>query len=181
MSFEEVDQPGSSIANQPISLTYVRDRENSSRLAVTIGSVTYYHSIPDWQLKPIVEFANSDYTGAVSLFGKGPDRVHYYYIQYHEAFKDTLLGMRLLHADILLIDLEHHWRLPKWNGKVILGHGETMPDEVSARRAKHLIRDAFQGHKFQSWVLTDTETNPRFHVVNGKLRLTATPYFYFWI
>ena len=67
--------------------------------------------IPDWQLIPIVRFADSPYFTCLTLSGslndkritetilKNGGRI----INYHQAFSNTLLGWRLLEMDILLI------------------------------------------------------------------------------
>jgi hypothetical protein len=76
-------------------------------------------------LIPIVNYANSDYNAVVSLFGEKTTE-DTYDIVYHPAFENTLLGIRLLQADIIFFDLGETWQLPKLEGQTILGAGETL-------------------------------------------------------
>jgi hypothetical protein len=123
VSFIAVAQPDHTATGKSIDLAYDPALPDGSRLVVRVDSKALRTSIPDWQLRPIVEFAASEFNAVVSLFGEGPEGENYYYIQYHDAMKDTLMGMRLLHADILFIALDEHWRLPRYGGKVVLGAG----------------------------------------------------------
>lgn len=104
VSFEQVANPDTEIADKAIQLLYDQNASDGTRLVVEIGATTVHPKIADWLLIPIAHFSNSDYTAATSLFGDGPDNKNFYYIQYHPAFQDTLLGLRLFQADILLMN-----------------------------------------------------------------------------
>src|SRR5688572_15197421 len=67
VSFEAIALPDASLVGQPIELSYDPAKPDGSRLVVRIGSQTLRASIPDWQLKPIVAFASSEYSAVVSL------------------------------------------------------------------------------------------------------------------
>ena len=181
VNFEAVAVPSPELANDKISVFYDPTQPDGRRLIAKIGRDEYQPLLPDWQMKPIALFANSDTTGVVSLFGEGPDTENYYYISYHEAFKDTLLGLRLLQSDILFIDLESNWKLPKWNGSTVVGLGESNTEEASALPAKQVLRNVLAGQNWQSWVLTDTETRPTIKIQGKRLIISASPYYYFWI
>jgi hypothetical protein len=180
VAFECVAEASEEIKGKRISFSYDPNRPDGRRLLVVIGDKSYEMSIPDWRLKPITLFADSEYTGVVSLFGEGPDREKYYYIQYHESFQNTLLGLRLLQADIIFIDLKHHWKLPEWNGKVVLGAGETMTNQEKAEQAAQRLSNTLRGKKWRSWVLTDIGTKATIAVKDGKLTISNSPYYYFW-
>jgi hypothetical protein len=180
VAFEGVAEASEEIKGKKVSLSYDANRPDGRRLSVVIGDKSYEMSIPDWRLKPITLFADSEYTGVVSLFGEGPDRDKYYYIQYHESFQNTLLGLRLLQADIIFIDLKHHWKLPEWNGKVVLGAGETMTNQEKAEQAAQRLSNALRGKKWRSWVLTDIGTEATVVIKDGKLAISNSPYYYFW-
>jgi len=180
VNFEEIAMPSPELAGQPISLDYDPARPDGNRLVVTVGGTDLATDLHDWQLIPIAEFAATEDTGVISLFGDGPDPDSYYYIQYHEAFEDTLLGLRLLQADITFIDLLYHWELPAWNGVVVLGAGESAPVETSAIGAAFTLSEILDGQSWQSWVLTDTETDPSFGTRDGRLVVEADPYYLFW-
>jgi hypothetical protein len=179
-SFEAVAKPNQSMVGKSIELAYDPSRPDGSRLIVRTGSTTLRANIPDWQLRPITQFADSEYNAAVSLFGEGADSKKYYYIQYHDALKDTLLGMRMLQADILFIALHEHWRMPRYGGKLLLGTGEQDSREEQSMDAARKLDAALRGQKWRSWVLTDTGTQPTFGAVNGELMIVAKPYYYFW-
>jgi hypothetical protein len=181
VAFEAVAKPGPEMAGKSIALTYDPARPDGLRLVVRVGASTLRANVPDWQLRPIAIFADSEYTATLSLFGEGPEPDRYYYIQYHDALKDTLLGMRILQADILFFSLDEHWRLPKYDGQIFLGRGESNANEdQSVRAAETRIASAFKGKKFQSWVLTDAGTQPTIGTADGTLVISAKPYYYFW-
>ncbi len=180
VSFEAIAEPESSLAGQPNELRYDPSQPDGSRVTVRIGLQTVRAQIADWQLQPTVAFANSEYNAVVSLFGEGSDQTKFYYIQYNDAFKDTLMGMRMLQADILFISLGEHWRLPRYNGQVLLGTGETSPQQAQSQNAAAQLQSALEGRKWRSWVLTDADTRPTFGLSNGMLRISAQPYYYFW-
>ena len=107
-----------------IDLDYEEDNQDGSRAIVTIDGQKFTLPLHDWQLKPIVQYADSPYTAAVSIFGEGPDPDRYRYIDYHPAFEDTHLGARLLQADILLMDPITFSEAPTENGEKIYFAGE---------------------------------------------------------
>lgn len=180
VSFEAVLVPDASLAGHPINLSYHADRPDGARLAVDIGGKVYWADLPDWQMKPIALFSDTEFTGVVSLFGEGEDHNRFYYIQYHEAMKDTLLGMRLLQADILLINLHEHWDLPRYDNRLLLGEGEARPDMQASMDAVSDLYDAMEGKSWQSWVLTDTDTRPSVVLSGDRFSVHAEPYYYFW-
>jgi hypothetical protein len=180
VSFETTAEPDQTLRGKSIEISYNPSHPDGSRLVVRAGTTLLRTNIPDWQLRPIANFADSEYNAIISLFGEGPDRNSYYYIQYHDSLKDTLLGMRLLQADILFMSLGEHWRMPRYAGKVILGPGEQETAEERAIRAARRLDAALRGQKWRSWVLTDAGTHPTFGVVQGELIIRVRPYYYFW-
>ena len=180
VNFEQVAVPDAETAANTIELSYDKKALDGFRLVVKIGSTPLRPQIADWLLIPIAQFAESDFTSATSLFGEGPDTDNFYYIKYHPAFKDSLLGMRLLQADILLMDLQHNSSLPKRNGQVVLGHGEFLPMKIADIDKVNTLAKIVNGEKATSWVLTDIDAPASFSIQNGDFRLSSTPYYYFW-
>ena len=180
INFEEIASPSSGQSYKTISMVYDPSKQDGQRLTVVLNNNRVKVMLPDWQLIPIARFADSEFTGVVSLFGEGPNTERYYYIQYHGAFKNTLLGLRLLQADILFIDLENHWDLPRRGNRRVLGFGESAPDESASALSMLQIIEILSNHTWRSWILTDTETAPRFSESGGQIRITASPYYYFW-
>jgi len=180
VNFEQVAVPDAGAAAKTIELSYDKKALNGLRLIVKIDSTTFRPQIADWLLIPIAQFAESDFTSATSLFGEGPDTDNFYYIQYHPAFQDSLLGLRLLQADILLMNPEQASSLPKRNEQVVLAHGEFLPMKIVDNATVNTLAKLLNRQKSTSWVLTDTGAPASFSIQNGEFRLRSFPYYYFW-
>lgn len=180
VNFEQVAVPDAETAAQTIELSYHKEALDGFRLLVKIGSTTFRPPIADWLLIPIAQFADSDFTSATSLFGEGPERENFYYIRYHPAFKDSLLGLRLLQADILLMNPEHTSSLPKRNGQVVLGYGELLPMKNPDNATLNTLANIMNRQKATSWLLTDIDAPASFSIQDGEFRLRSFPYYYFW-
>jgi hypothetical protein len=174
-------------AGGAVDLTYDATRPDGSRVILTLGSVRESLSLWDWQARPIAEFADSKYTAAVSLFGEGPNREQFFYIDYHPAFFDRLLGLRLLQADIMLIDPLELRQPPRPSGAnpqkaMPTGGGEPSFDEAKSRQAAIAIRQLMQGQSVGSWVLTDVDSDvvPTVEIQAGRVGFRAKPYYFFW-
>jgi hypothetical protein len=178
VAFSGIARPDATLSGKAIALHYDKGTTDGHRLQVLADSSTATADLPDWMLIPIAKFADSEFDACVSLFGPNTSAVAYD-IVYHKSFQNTLLGMRLLQADMILFDLGETWRLPQRGGVVVLGLGESgakQMDETSART----IDAALQGGTFQSWVMTDQDEEVVFAVRDGQLELTGAPYYYFW-
>jgi len=92
-----------------MSVSLTQDR----RLAMKAGDRAFIATVESWELRPLVEVAESDQPSMVSLLGvpksEGErqwelthDRV--FFIEVHPALSDTLLGMQLVLADLALVD-----------------------------------------------------------------------------
>jgi hypothetical protein len=180
VNFEQVAAPDAETSDKTIELSYDKEALDGFRLVVKVGSTPFRPQIADWLLIPIAQFAESDFTSATSLFGDGPDRQNYYYIEYHQAFKDSLLGMRLLQAAILLMNLEQASSLPKRNGQMVLGHGELLPMTIQDNATVNTLAKIMNRQKATSWVLTDIDAPASLGIQDGEFRIRGFPYFYFW-
>lgn len=178
VAFAAVAELGQTLQGKSLQLKYNPSNLDGDRFAVIVGEEVILQSLPDWILLPVARYANSESNACVSLFGaKTTDES--YDIVYHLALADTMLGLRLLQADILLIDLAETWMLPKKNGRTILGLGET-EQNLFPRSAANILAEAMQLESFQSWVLTDVGERVQVELDNGKLYFTGQPYYYFW-
>jgi hypothetical protein len=179
VAFGGMASPGRLLESKSVSLAYDSGKADGSRLSVRIGDSVYTQALPDWLLVPISKYADSDYNACVSLFGERTNDT-FYDIVYHPAFQNTLLGLRLLQADILLFDIANMWRLPASEGKVVLGKGESEPTGL-ARDSANKVMSVLRNVSFQSWVLTDQEATIIFTThEEGRLHITGEPYYYFW-
>ena len=136
-----------------IDLTYNSQESDGKRLLIQIDKKLYHAPIYDWMLIPIARYADSQYNACVSLFGPRATK-EIYDIIYHPALVNTLLGIRLLHADILFFDVNQTWQLPKYEGTVILGKGEVASQKLDYNSARS-IQSVMRKEMFQSWLLTD--------------------------
>jgi hypothetical protein len=177
VAFGDVARPGPGFGGA-VGVRYDPSAFDGQRLQVVIGERTLGADLPDWLLIPIARFAGSSYDSCVSLFGpRTTDRQ--YDIVYHDDFQNTLLGLRLLQADIMLFDLNETWHLPRLGGLTVLGAGETEPRQFNERSAMR-IESALSNGQFQSWVMTDRDEDVVFSDDLGQLRLSGLPYYYFW-
>lgn len=179
VAFHSVAMLDSNMQQGGLILIYDPKNEDGKRLNVAIGRDTLTADLFDWQLIPIAKYADSEFQSCVSLFGPNSTESAYHVV-YHPAFQNTLLGVRLINADILLIDLSQFWKVPTFGGKPILGAGESMPSESQwVRHAMNIQSDLIK-KRFQSYVFTDYGE----HVVIGRsgkqLAISGLPYYYFW-
>lgn len=176
------------------SLHYDPAQPDGARLRVMLrtpsGDVDVAGDIPDWQLIPIARFAGYNQASAFTAFGKLVDvaleerarSLGYYIYNYHRGFEDTLLGLRLLQADMLIIRPEAV-DLPKQAGAYLLGFGEQPPDIEANTLARTALQNAiFPGgsQQFQSYIITDAGQNITFSTSDGKLILDGFPYWQCW-
>lgn len=172
-----------SFSDRSVSLVYDPTENDGSRVRLLVNNSSYALPLYDWQLKPITLYADSEYTAVASIFGRGPNMERYYYINFHPAFKDTHLGMRMLQADILLIASIVFSEIPKFNGEPILYAGERTEASAAARLISTLgLGNILQtkGTSFTSWVLTDTDRQPTLHFGSISVSVNLQPYYFFW-
>ncbi len=178
VAFAGIAAPAATWNPKTSRLVYNASQPDSQRFGVRIGEHVYYQHLADWLLIPIARYADSPYNACISLFGQNTDDSTYD-IVYHPALKDTLLGLRLLQADMLLFDVSETWRLPTRDGKLVLGLGEAAPVGFDRASAQQVTAALEKGH-FQSWVFTDFDDPIRIDLADGQLRFTGAPYYYFW-
>ena len=180
VAFREVATPDESVQGKSISLSYDRTKPDGERLIVSVDGIDYAQKIPDWVLLPIARYAASDHDACVSLLGEKTDE-DYFHAVYHPALQNTLLGLRLMQADLLLVDVENAWELPKRNGVTVLGKGEALPIRAASERAASEIESLLEdGAPFDSWLITDTPRKVTLHADAGGLKILGTFYWYFW-
>ncbi len=193
VAFEAIAAPASGVAPSSLALGYDDEGKNGQRVWVELDGDRVVLPLYDWQLGPLARFANSPYASCVTLFGELDDASYLetlgdretHVINYHPAFVNTLLGLRLFQLDILIMD-NAAVELPKRNGRYILGAGEQEPDidasteagNAFVRATEHLQDDA--GMLYRSYVICDYGQSVEFAPSAGKLTLTGSPFFYCW-
>jgi hypothetical protein len=109
---------------------------------------------------------------------------------YHPALEDTLLGWRIMQADVLIIHPDA-CELPSEDGRYLLGAGEQRwlgddkrPDVASHSAAYRRMGQLLNSvpRKFTSYVICDHEREVQISVDAGTRRvlLTGNPYWYCW-
>lgn len=190
-------KPDPTLSFNNISLDYNPALPDGSRLVVKIDGNTLTHTLPDWMLAPIARFADSEFNAAVSLFGPDTEPCpnvsdgYNYHIVYHPALRNTLLGLRILHSDVLFIYLSEFWQVPRWSEMgappvTVTAPSEEIPTTPNYWIAPHnkivqtFIDSQDAGEEFASWVLNDIDQPVTFNALQNKLVLTGRPYYYFW-
>ena len=177
---------------QPVSkleFFYSPTSPDGQRFALKVNGKTVKTSIYDWQLIPIARFADSDSFSCITLFGRLANLERYKQViqnggrvlNYHPAFVDTLLGLRLFQLDTLIIN---PWStdLPKFNGTYLLGRGETVPNitENEVAYLEFSARTSEVRRSTRSYVISDHGRHVMFTTESGTLKLTGEPGYYFW-
>jgi hypothetical protein len=180
IAFETVATLPRALSSGSFKLDYRVGAPDGRRASISTKGRRYAIRLFDWQLQPIAEFADSDYTGVVTLFGDGPDK-DFYYVNYHEAFINRLIGLRLLQADMILMDPQMLSQMPvEDNGTTEIGRGEVL--STNARRiaaAKHIKAIMSKSH-VDSWVLTDIDVPLSVSLSHDSVVIDHRPYYYFW-
>jgi len=194
VAFGATATPAEGFTFANLLLDYRPGQRDGNRFWVTFDGRQFPVLIYDWQLVPIAKFADSPYKSCVTLFGELNDSKEGKrllasgdgVLNYHPAFVDTLLGLRLFQLDIL-IDEAYATDLPTQNGRHILGAGETPPNSnanIGGWNALVSFRQRLGsrlGVKTRSYVVTDEGRVIRFSFDGGGLRFTGEPYIYFFL
>ena len=177
VNFEEVVD----MSGVDFDISYDPRKPDGVRATLDTNGNSYSIPLYDWELLPIANYADSKYTAVVSIFGEGPDPESYRYINYHPAFEDTHLGMRLLQADIMLMDPMVFSEAPSESGQKVYMPGESREIGVEEREVVTFFIDILlRDSNFQAWVLTDTDEDPELVLSDGKASVDMQPYYYFW-
>ena len=180
VSFEQVAVPSQMLHSSTISIRYDTAATDGHRLIIHVGNTTdssYQMDIPDWELVPIAKYADNGYNAVVSLFG--PDSA----VQYNEAFRNTLLGIRMFQADLMFDLADGTWDLLRDStNKPIIAesemkfrHSDTDSLDYEMIMEELLYRLTDNG----SYILTDWGREIRFDVTGKDFYLTGEPYYLF--
>lgn len=195
VDFSATAAPDSSVIGSGVNLKYDKNQPDGQRLAVTIDSRTYYPSIYDWELFPIAKFADDEFTACfTALDTTEVSDTSYTPYNYHEAFYNTLLGVRLRQADFYttLADARVPLTPLDTNGNFILGSGEVIPSYEKVFKNQKKLRDLNRklidrkqhclswGTRSRGWILTDAESEITFGVNDSALVFSGAPYYHFW-
>jgi len=178
-----------------LALKYDPHRPDGQRLRVTVrqnggDEVVIAAPVADWILVPMARFAEGKQQAAFTLFGKLASveetqrqrQAGNEILNFHSSLVDTLVGLRLFHVDILILD-PGAAELPSDGGHLLLGTGETATSPSANRQALaalHTFMSTLPGNPFQSYVVTDYQQTIRVSVANGALAFEGNPYWHCW-
>jgi hypothetical protein len=181
------------------SLQYDAAAPDGQRLVVGVGprggpTQKVRGKIYDWQLVPVARYALDENGSAVTLFGRLDDEKEegaalatgQRVINYHPRLDNTLVGLRLLQADVLIIQ-PNAADLFKRDGKLLLGAGESGHNyERNLARFQQistwqkLMADKGQQYRYQSYVVGDLNQRVTFAVSGEILTFTGEPFWNAW-
>jgi hypothetical protein len=173
ISFQATANPAENLKGKSISLDYT-----GGQFVITIGAQSYYPELPDWQLIPIANFANSPYSVAFTVMEDTTIQC-----KYHRAFLDNLLGLRLFQAS-LLKKPDVMWTVPvDARQNYLLAQSEIGFRPYLDTLIYQTLYDDLTGDKkkFTSYVLTDKDVDIRFDADRNGFKLSGNPYYYFTI
>jgi hypothetical protein len=173
--FQAIAFPVDRLSKTEVSVDYV-----NNEFVVRIGNRELYPDLPDWQLVPIVRFANNSYQGAFTSSGNTLNKESQ--LKYHPAFLDNLLGLRLFQANLLIIYPELLGEIPQdEKGNYILAASEAglMPPS-NPNAYKTLFNELKKNNiKLDSYILTDRDLEIFFDIDGDELSFSKNPYYYF--
>lgn len=176
------------------SLSLGVDYSNNTAYA-TINDSIYIIPLEIWELQSIVNYANQDNNAAVTLYGNDDVR-----IQYHEAFIDNLMGLRILQADLMLTDFlkySDRGKFPAYSDgefifspneknrynafcsldSILFGYSYEDLSVINSFRLGHIIDSI--GDKYDTYIYTDYDQSIKFRTSNGEIVFDGNPYYRF--
>lgn len=194
VSFDKTAIMADSLLLKTWSVLYDSLQSDGKRLVIKLNDREIKAELYDWMLKPIAEYADSDYFSCFTLFGHLKDtdmenaildeggRI----MNYHPAFENTLLGLRLMHLDLLILYPTSVVLPTNDDGSELLGAGEIPAPPAHTLNALNDFNVYFQAQRtmlgctHRSWVITDFQRDVSVQIMNDSLVLAGSPYYYFW-
>ena len=193
MIFDQIAAPAEGLKVESLSILYAPEKEDGKRLNLILNGNKVEVLLYDWQLAPIARYADTPFTSCLSPSGGLNDKnlekkileARGMIINYHPAFENTLLGLRLFLMYNLIL-YNHSILLPKVQGSYLLGKGETPPDVDANKKGfinfanlyKTLNKEMNQVPR--AVVISDFSRTLSFSVRDNVLEIGGTPYFFFW-
>lgn len=191
IAFYHTASPQDNLYISSLTLSYNAGARDGNRLNLTLNGQSVHTPLYDWEMVPIAKYANSDTTEAFTMFGYLEDSLEKEQVlynggrvlNYHSAFKNTLMGLRMFQLDLLIADTKNSTDLPANDTGYILGTGERKPD--TAKNNKNaLIYELYyhivKKHSYRSYIICDSNQKITFSVRHDSLKITGEPYYFFW-
>lgn len=187
ISFEQVAVPGFNLSSDSIVINYLPLNVDGSRLNISFhgGKDLVAANILDWQLIPIAKYADSQTNAVFTLIGDQGPFGETSRIQYHPAFANTILGLRMLQADLLFASDAGDFlsQVPTdTKGNALLAGNEA---SLMATRTDTIpyaeLWDNVKEHvtSYNSYMLTDWGREIMFSSSDNKLYISGEPYYLF--
>lgn len=185
VAFIQTATPEFTVNSLSLDCNYV----DNSAYAV-INDTTYEIPLEVWELKSIVNYADSEYNAAVTLFGDYDAK-----IKYHAALLDNLMGLRVLQSDMMLT-ANDVWLLPSDDkGEYIMSLKERetydayndlytifeFSYEEMALYSRIMLEYYIDsiGEKYDTYIYTDYNQSITFNVEEGDIVINGSPYYRF--
>jgi hypothetical protein len=168
----------------PASISYDRTKPDGSRLELTVNDrlktapVRWTVPVWDWQIIPVAKLVDQGGRDIVSLFGDGPDLDKFYYVWVNPVFRDTLLGLRLLQADLLPIWASKGEQLKQLPESNTFAPGEPPFDSETSESALKQFWGILAQSSIENWVVTDFDTHPEVRF-ETRFEINSDPYYLF--
>lgn len=161
------------------ALEYVPSAADGDRFRLVMGGETVVLKGYDWELVPLARVVATDYDSLIDMHMTRSGLE----FAYHPAIVNTLMGLRLAHADFLILSPGAAKLPADDDGNPILGEGESMVgvhENVVGLNIR-LAGMAYQREGSDSYTITDQGSAAPMPIQNGTLNATGTPaYWYLW-
>jgi hypothetical protein len=172
-------EPSPSLTGKTIELRYSPSKRDGERVEVIVEGKPFALDAYDWEIKPISSFVNSGHNGSINI----SFTLSEFDVTLDEAFVDTLIGLRMIQADLMPrgVTLSQKF-LPRIGDKVVLGPGEetVLAQEATAERAAQTFRARVGAAQAVYTVLTDAGINFGYQQEANKIRLSGQPALFAW-
>ncbi|MFW6328320.1 MAG: hypothetical protein ACOC2F_08425, partial [Bacteroidota bacterium] len=172
ISFEKTARVAQGIEIKQLEILYDKSQADGKRMKLEINSKSIKTKLYDWQLIPIIKYANSNSTACFTYFGELEnktlaDTIRKYdghILNYHPEFENTLLGWRLADIDLLMM-YNFTSDLPKVHGEYVLGNGENIPDTIANNNGGYFFQQYLNsiindlGYMYHSYIISDYSRN----------------------
>lgn len=187
IAFTQVAVPTMNVNSIDLSL-------NASKCYVRINGVKYAVPLEMFKLIPIVNFADSDYDVVMTMFGKHYGKVTGTVtedILFHDAFLDTMMGLRLFQVDAMNKLGTSNFELPAIDGTICLNDSEKdVYNNMTSRYgfddymefskdAYSMISKKMKECQVRSYIYTDIDATINFSVSGNEIVFDGLPYFQF--
>jgi hypothetical protein len=193
VSFDKTATTASGFNITDLSISYDQSKSDGARMILKINGNNVNYCLYDWQMIPVANYAQSQFTACFTYFGGLEDKDlenvvlnnDGHIMNYHPAFSNTLLGWRLADMDMLIL-YSFTTDLPKVNGNYVLGTGEQVPDVNANMNGAYdfynylvSVEDDL-GYTFRSYIISDNAQSLEMNISNDSLLISGYPYYYTW-